>query len=150
MISISQEPRSDLTSRRGGHLEIFSTRSEVPRVIQAVVDSMADQAYAAKDVFAVRLALEEALVNALKHGNQEDPTRSVRVSYLAGPERVLVEVQDEGDGFDPSDVPDPLTPENLERSSGRGLHLMRTYMTWVRFSNRGNCVTMCKCRSRED
>jgi serine/threonine-protein kinase RsbW len=113
-----------------------------------VAAAMADHLYSEKDVFAVRLALEEALVNAIRHGNHDDVARHVNVSYLVGPERVLVEVKDEGDGFDPGEVPDPLAPENLERSSGRGLHLMRTYMTWIRFNARGNCVTMCRSRER--
>jgi serine/threonine-protein kinase RsbW len=100
-----------------------------------------------RDVFGVRLALEEAIVNALRHGHRGDPTKSVRVRCLVSPDRILAEVEDQGPGFDPEQVPDPLAPENLERPSGRGLFLMRTYMTWIRFNARGNHVTMCKCRS---
>jgi serine/threonine-protein kinase RsbW len=143
-------PRADQTARRGGQVETLCSRAEIPAAIEAVVRAMADQLYAERDIFAVRLALEEALVNAIRHGNQEDLSRHVNVSYLVGPERVLIEVQDEGEGFDPRAVPDPLAPENLERSSGRGLHLMRTYMTWVRYNGRGNCVTMCKSRNGTD
>ena len=67
-------------------------------------------------------------------------TRSMRRS-------ATVEVEDEGEGFDRSSVPDPLAPENLERSSGRGLLLMRHYLTWMGYNARGNCVRLCKCRS---
>jgi len=58
-----------------------------------------------------------------------------------------VKVEDEGDGFNPSNVPDPREPEYRERPGGRGLLLMHNYMTWVRHNERGNCVTMCKGRS---
>ena len=60
------------------------------------------------------------------------------------PDSVLAEVEDEGPGFKPEEVPDPLALENLERSSGRGLFLMRSYMTWVRHNERGNEVTMIR------
>jgi serine/threonine-protein kinase RsbW len=147
MVTTSLAPQAELTSRRGGHVETFCGRAEIPHVIEKIVDAMTDYFYSEKDVFAVRLALEEAVVNAIRHGNREDATKHVNVSFLVGPERVLIEVQDEGEGFDPREVPDPLAPENLERSSGRGLYLIRTYMTWVRYNSRGNCVTMCRSRT---
>jgi serine/threonine-protein kinase RsbW len=112
-----------------------------------VVQAMTARGYADADVFGVRLALEEAFVNAIKHGNQNDPTKSVWASWHVGFRRVLVEIEDEGDGFDPRAVPDPCAPENLERSCGRGLLLMRTYMSRVRHNRRGNRVTMCKWRA---
>jgi serine/threonine-protein kinase RsbW len=105
---------------------------------------MAGQGYSAKDVFGVRLALEEAVVNSIKHGHQYDPTKQAEVRYRVNHEHVLVEVEDQGPGFDPSQVPDPTAPENLERSSGRGLFLMHRYATWVRYNQKGNCVTLCK------
>jgi serine/threonine-protein kinase RsbW len=140
-------PRAELTARRGEQVESLHGRAEIPRVSEKIVQLMAAQLYADKDIFAVRLALEEAIVNAIHHGNQDDLARRVNVRFLVGPEQVLVEVRDEGGGFDPKEVPDPLAPENLERCSGRGLYLMRTYMTWVRFNDQGNCVAMCKTKS---
>jgi serine/threonine-protein kinase RsbW len=71
----------------------------------------------------------------------------VQVRCHLTPESVLVEVEDEGDGFNPESVPDPRDPENLERPSGRGLLLMRHYLTEVRYHGRGNRVTLCKRRS---
>jgi serine/threonine-protein kinase RsbW len=152
MIGISQgkktqrKPRTEIRPQYGGHVETLSTRHEIPNVIASIVERMADHHYSEKEQFAVHLALEEALVNAVRHGNRNDPAKAVQVSFLVHPERVLIEVQDEGSGFDPAVVPDPLAPENLERSTGRGLHLIRTYMTWLRFNSKGNCLTMCKCR----
>jgi serine/threonine-protein kinase RsbW len=103
--------------------------------------------YAGKDIFAVRLALGEAVINAFRHGNQGDPGKVVRVHYLVTAAEVVAEVADEGLGFDPQQVPDPLAGENIERMSGRGLFLMRVYMSGVSFNQQGNRVTMCRRRS---
>jgi serine/threonine-protein kinase RsbW len=103
--------------------------------------------YTGKDIFAVRLALCEAVINAFRHGNQGDPNKVVRVSYVVTPTEVGLEVEDEGAGFDPDQVPDPLAGENCERISGRGLFLMRVYMSGVCFNRQGNRVTLCRRRS---
>ena len=97
------------------------------------------------DIFGIRLALEEALVNAIKHGNQMDrvqegPHRLPRPRRRASRSHIT----DEGPGFDPGDVPDPTAVENLERPCGRGLMLMRHYMSEVSFNGRGNSVRMAK------
>ena len=97
-----------------------------------------------KDIFGIRLALEEALVNAIKHGNQMDRAKPVFVRYLIEDDRFEILIRDEGSGFDPEDVPDPTAVENLERPCGRGLMLMHHYMTEVTYSNGGNVVTMSK------
>ena len=97
-----------------------------------------------RDVFCIKLALEEALVNAIKHGNQFDRSKKVRVSYRLLTDRFEVAVSDDGPGFDPSDVPDPTAAENIERPCGRGLMLMRHYMSEVAYNPRGNGVTMCR------
>jgi len=96
------------------------------------------------DVFSIKLALEEALVNAIKHGNQMDRTKKVRIAYQVQADRFDILISDEGSGFDPTDVPDPTAFENLERPCGRGLMLIRHYMTEVAYNERGNCVTMSK------
>jgi serine/threonine-protein kinase RsbW len=121
--------------------------ADMEPALAAVVAAMQAAGYPEKDQFAVRLALEEALANGIKHGNRLDPARSVSLRYRVTPETVLAEVEDEGPGFDAGHVPDPLAPENLERPSGRGLFLMRFYMTWVRYNERGNRVTLCKYRT---
>jgi len=95
----------------------------------------------------VRIALEEAVVNAIKHGHREDPAKRVHVKYHVTQHLVLVEVQDEGSGFQPALVDDPTSAGNVGKESGRGLFLMRHYMTWVRFSENGACVTLCKHRA---
>ena len=90
------------------------------------------------------------LVNAIKHGNQFDRNKKVRIAYKVDRERFDVHISDEGCGFDPADVPDPTAIENLERPCGRGLMLMRYYMTEVNFSSSGNSVRMTKLRNGTD
>lgn len=103
--------------------------------------------FAEHDLFGVRLALEEALVNAIKHGNRLDPAKNVRVQWCIDHERVIIEIEDEGEGFDPGDVPDPTADENLERPCGRGIHLMRAFMTSIEYYDRGNRVVLIKAKT---
>lgn len=103
--------------------------------------------YGDQDVFYIKLAMEEALVNAIKHGNQLDPSKKVCVSYTVTSERFDCRIVDEGPGFDPGEVPDPTLPENLDRPCGRGLFLIRRFMTDVTYHGKGNVVTMCRVRA---
>jgi serine/threonine-protein kinase RsbW len=115
------------------------------RSVQDRIDRLLDRGRASRrDVLAIQLAVEEALVNAVKHGNQLEHDRKVTVAYRLLPDRFDVVITDEGNGFDPADVPDPTADENLDRPCGRGLLLMRHYMTTVEFPGRGNCVRMSR------
>ncbi|MCC7423097.1 MAG: ATP-binding protein [Planctomycetaceae bacterium] len=102
--------------------------------------------YPPRDVFGVRLALEEAIVNAIKHGNGMDPEKNVRIECSISSERVTIEIEDQGEGFVPSEVPDPTDFENLEKPCGRGLMLMRSFMNRIDFNETGNRVTIEKIR----
>jgi serine/threonine-protein kinase RsbW len=135
--------------RAGQTLTTVSIHSlaEVSGVIGPVLGAMAVEGYPAQDAFAMRLALDEALVNAIEHGHGGDAAKEVRVRYEVTAERAVVEVTDQGAGFDRQRVPDPLAPENLETPSGRGLLVMRDSLTWLRHNERGNAVTLCKHRS---
>jgi serine/threonine-protein kinase RsbW len=95
-------------------------------------------------IFAIKLAFEEAVTNAVKHGNCGDRSKRVHIRYFVDPHRVVFMVRDEGCGFCPDDVPDPTADENLERPSGRGLMLMQSYMTKVYYSKTGNEVWLLK------
>ena len=112
----------------------FTSADEGSCIPDLVASSMERRDYDQKQVFGVRLALEEAMANAVKHGNRHDPTKRVWASWHVGPSRVMIEIEDDGDGFDPRAVPDPCAPENLERSCGRGVFLMRHYMSSVRYN----------------
>lgn len=100
--------------------------------------------YDADTVFAIKLAFEEAMTNAVKHGNRNDPSKRIIVRYLIDPRRVVLMVRDEGCGFCPDKVPDPTADENLERPNGRGIMLMQSYMTRVCYNRAGNEVWMLK------
>ena len=118
------------------------------------------------------VALEEALTNALYHGNlqigselrEEDETaywalvkqrggespyreRRIHITARMSRDRGVFAIRDEGPGFDPASLPDPTDPANLEKVSGRGVLLMRTFMDEVRYNETGNCVTLIKCRN---
>lgn len=127
-------------------LTIASELPEARRVQEQIEEALRAGGYTEHDVFAIKLALEEALVNAIKHGNQMDPDKRVFVVYSVTPERFDIRITDEGSGFNPEDVPDPTAIENLERPCGRGLLLMRGFMTDVQYHGRGNVVTMAKVR----
>jgi len=121
---------------------------EAARLLQEMIEAqLRQQRFDDREIFGIRLALEEALVNAIKHGNQMDRSKKVHVHFRVEPDRFHIHITDEGTGFDPDDVPDPQAAENLERCCGRGLLLMRHYMSEVTFHPPGNHLTMCKIRS---
>ncbi|KPQ00931.1 MAG: anti sigma factor serine-protein kinase [Bacteroidetes bacterium HLUCCA01] len=91
---------------------------------------------------ALMLALSEAVTNAIKHGNRQDETRKVTLGWNTSGDDLTVFVEDEGRGFDPGALPDPLNPENLLKDSGRGVFLMKTYCDAVRFENGGRKVVL--------
>jgi serine/threonine-protein kinase RsbW len=126
---------------------IPSDAAEARRVQEAIEEALLAHHYTAHEIFSIKLALEEALVNAIKHGNQMDRSKTVQVAYRVAPDRFDVLVADQGPGFDPADVPDPTAVENLERPSGRGVMLMKHYMNEVGYNECGNSVYMTKYRT---
>ena len=129
-------------------LRIPSRVAEIRSVQDFILQKMAEVGFNGDSRFAVRLALEESLINAVKHGNNFDPSRSVYVKYDITNERVLIKVKDEGRGFDPETVPDPTSEENLAKPYGRGIMLMRAYMDEVTYSDCGTEVTLMKKMSK--
>ena len=123
---------------------VDNTVAAVAAVCRRILDLVRDNGFSRDDIFAVHLSLEEALINAIKHGNHFDPARKVRVSADVGAEQTTITVCDEGAGFDPSVVPDPTADENLEKPSGRGIMLIRAYMDEVEYIDRGQTVRMLK------
>jgi serine/threonine-protein kinase RsbW len=128
-------------------VKIPSDPAEARIIQEAIEEALKSHRYCERDIFGIRLALEEALVNAIKHGNQLDRAKQVRIAYKVAADRFDVLVGDEGPGFDPNDLPDPTAVENLERTCGRGVMLMRHYMTVVDYRDCGNTVCMSKIRN---
>jgi serine/threonine-protein kinase RsbW len=120
---------------------------EIADLLTDVIGAMEEVGYGERDTFAVRLALEEGVINAVKHGHGNEPSKRARIWWFVSASTVTLVVEDDGAGFDPDRVPDPCLPENLERPGGRGVFLMRSYMSWVRFNDAGNRVVMCRYRS---
>jgi serine/threonine-protein kinase RsbW len=126
---------------------IASDPTEARRVQDDIEAALKSQHFSEHDIFSIRLAVEEALVNAMKHGNRMDRSKKVQISYRIHAELFEVVIADEGGGFDPSEVPDPTAEENIERPCGRGLMLMRHYMSEVCFGRGGKSVHMRKLRN---
>ena len=120
-------------------------------VVRGVQDDieMALQAnrFGDSDVFAIKLAVEEALVNAIKHGNQLDSDKKVKIGYAVNDDKFEITIADEGPGFNPAAVPDPTEEINLDRNCGRGVFLIKSFMTTVEYFGCGNVVTMSKLKS---
>ncbi len=128
---------------------IPSDTTEGLAVQERIVSLMEQHEYSMRDIFAMRLSLEEAITNAIKHGNGGDRNKQVKVVADVGDEKMRVEVEDEGEGFAPEDVPDPTAAEFIERPCGRGLMLMRAYLNFVEYSNGGRKLTMERERNSE-
>lgn len=100
-----------------------------------------------QDVFKIHLALEEAIMNAMKHGNRLDPNKRVTVHCDVSDKMVWLDIADEGNGFHREDVPDPTLDDNLEKETGRGLTIMENFMTSIEYLGSGNRVRMSKEKS---
>jgi serine/threonine-protein kinase RsbW len=143
VVNIMNYPR-DVRPAVVADITIPSDAAEARRIQDEIEQHLQTSRVSEHDIFSIKLALEEALVNAMKHGNQMDRAKKVHICYQIFADRFDVQISDDGNGFDPNDVPDPTAFENLERPCGRGLMLMRHYMTEVAFNPRGNGVTMSK------
>ena len=127
---------------------IIPSDTEAGQAVQErIVSRLESLEYSVRDVFGVCLALEEALVNAIKHGNGLDPDKTVRVNCLIEDDLLRVEIEDQGPGFNMGEVPDPTAEENLERPCGRGIMLIKSFMTNVEYNAKGNRVVLEKKRS---
>lgn len=129
-------------------MTVGSTLTASEGVCHLIMAMLEESGFGKEDVFAVHLALEEAFTNAIRHGNDMDPDKVVKIDYTVDADKFEVWIEDEGAGFDPKSVPDPRCGENLYKPSGRGLLLMRSYMDTVEYDERGNKVHMVRHRDR--
>jgi serine/threonine-protein kinase RsbW len=138
---------------RGGTVRLqMHSRFELLDFVQTVTDRLAELAQLDDDASHwIGVAVRESVINAIKHGNREDIQKLVTVEFafepVAGPTELIVRVLDEGEGFEPQEIADPLAPENLLKASGRGIFFMRSFMDDVtirRGPERGMEVRMVK------
>ncbi len=121
---------------------VSGTRQVCAEIVTQVCEALESHAHAEAVVFAVRLALEEALTNAIRHGHQGDESMQLGVDAAIDAQGIDLVVCDEGRGFDPACVPDPTKDENLMIASGRGIALMRAFMSQVHIEPPGNRIVM--------
>ena len=138
---------------RGGTVRLqIHSNFDLLDFVQVVSDRMAQLAGLDEDaVHWIGVAVRESVINAIKHGNREDHGKLVTVEFTfapsVNPRELIVRVVDQGEGFDPEEVADPLAPENILKSSGRGIFFMRSFMddvTLKRASEGGMEVRMVK------
>ncbi len=101
-------------------------------------------------LYAIDMAVREAVANAVKHGNGQDETKLVEITFSNLAKGLEITVRDYGSGFAVEEIPDPTNPENLLRASGRGILFMRNFaeeVEWMRHPEGGTIVKMCKLRS---
>lgn len=122
-------------------------REGLESVQAAVASALAERGYEEGAVFAIRLAIEESIVNAFRHGNRSDPSKVVFFRARIDDARAEFEVEDQGPGFDPATIPDPTDEDNIEIPSGRGVMLIKAYMTEVEFVRPGNKLRMSYAKS---
>ncbi|HBE68048.1 MAG TPA: ATP-binding protein [Planctomycetaceae bacterium] len=115
--------------------------------IEKLLDAMRERNWEGRDYFHVQMAAEEAMVNAVEHGNKKAADKHVDIAFVVTEDEVYMQFTDEGEGFDPEDLPDPRDDENLHCTNGRGVMLIKEMMSEVKYSERGNQVEMWKRRS---
>ena len=125
-------------------MQISNINEAVHSVCDQILCELKESGYDEEQLFAIHLSLEEVFLNALEHGNDNDPSKSIVVEYRLDSEKFEIYVSDEGEGFKYENVPDPRKEENLLKTSGRGLLLIRSYMDLVEYNESGNRVHMIK------
>lgn len=121
-----------------------SVFGQAHNLIDEVLAKMTEQGWSDRDVFAVNMALEESVTNAIEHGNHGNPEKRFYLVCRVSPKLVYISVRDEGKGFQRDLVPDPTKDENLETPSGRGMMLINGFMTRVWYNEAGNEIYMEK------
>lgn len=127
-----------------GDLAVVGGLKAVQRLAEQITQAATEVGCSSREVFHARLAIEEALANAVKHGNKHDPDKAVYVTYDVNEQRMIVTVRDEGSGFDRRSLPDPTDEANLERPGGRGVLLINSFVDSVKYNEIGNSVTLVK------
>ncbi len=127
-------------------IDLPSERGASRLVMDDLLEQLGLHGWEPSDIFGIHLAVEEAIVNAIVHGNKLDPAKTVHVSCSVSPEVARIEITDDGVGFDPASVPDCTLDDRLEVPSGRGVMLMRSFMTRIEYNARGNSVLLEKRR----
>ncbi|MFN5466541.1 MAG: ATP-binding protein [Pirellulaceae bacterium] len=128
---------------------ITSCTDEGQVAIQELMGALVEQGWDGSEFFQVNMAAEEAVVNAIEHGNKRDPCKSVHLLFRVSPTEIYLEITDQGAGFNPDTLPDPTDEDLIDKPRGRGVMLIKEFMSEVHYNDRGNSVVMIKRRSAE-
>lgn len=121
----------------------FPSKGENITIVERLVDQLCDQHNISEEFYGnILIAITEAVNNAIYHGNRLDAEKNVVVRYTATKDQFVFIIEDDGPGFDYENIPDPTSPENLEKPNGRGVFLMRHLADEVEFSNHGSTVVI--------
>jgi serine/threonine-protein kinase RsbW len=119
-------------------------------VIDQLMAALEAAGWIGRDLFHVQMAIEEAIVNAIEHGNKRDATKQVHVVFHVFVDRAELSITDQGNGFDHRNIADPTVEERLEQPRGRGVMLIRELMSESKYNEKGNSLWMLKVRSPDD
>lgn len=129
-------------------MRISETMISQVEFIDDFIDSLLERIFQTpkqhNSVFNIKLALHEAIINAVKHGNKMKQHLNVQVEIIKEDGQLTIQVTDQGEGFDFKKIPDPITPENLEKLNGRGIFLIQNAMDRVEFTDQGRTIKMMK------
>ena len=143
MRNLPNSPHGETWIRVGCNLD------KVEEIVDHVLCRVDGETLPIEKLFGLRLALHEALSNAIRHGNRNRPELPVSIRFRRKSDRLEITIRDEGEGFDCNALPDPTVGENLYQCSGRGVFLMRKLVDEVAYNERGNEVTLM-VRHRRD
>ena len=143
MMSKDAEPQHTSEKHR-----LPGNRESMDFVQQSILDTMEALEYGERDLFAVRIAVEEAIANAVSQGHQGDQNRLFEISWSISSDVVTVTVCDEGRGYDAEAVPDPTADENLTLPSGRGLAMINAFMSEVKITDKGRRIEMTRAKEK--
>lgn len=132
---MSAHEESQVTERQASPMTYTLTSSleSVSQVEQTAERLAKDAGLDEDETFRVTMAVREAAINAVLHGNSYDPEKRISASFENTGKALVIKISDQGKGLDPATLPDPLAPENLLRGTGRGIFLIRTFMDEVHF-----------------
>jgi len=135
------------TTEQAIHLDLPSS-TQLVYVIDAVISEiLRDMGFDGETSEQINLAVIEAAMNAIKHGNNEDLDKRTHFEFILNQEQLTVVIEDQGTGFKRENVADPLNPSNILKTSGRGIFLMEACMDSVTYEASGRIVRMVKTRS---
>jgi serine/threonine-protein kinase RsbW len=138
-----------MTASPGGwstEITIPSERGAGTSFLSDLLDHLHANSWPDGEVFGIHLAIEEAVVNAIRHGNKFATDKTVKIRCILSQDKLWIEIEDQGAGFNPLAVPDCTSDERIEVPSGRGVMLMKAFMNCVEFNEQGNRVRMEKIR----